>query len=98
MISRRSFLALVLALPGVVTAVQYGLVKEYAGTNFFNGWDFYGNCEWPMTIIPFSRILSLNEQTQLTTSQTAMRCTCGAAKSAGRVPLYLPSFADLVHA
>ena len=50
----RSFLALVLALPSVVTAVQYGLVKEYAGTNFFDGWNFYGNCEWPMTISGFS--------------------------------------------
>jgi hypothetical protein len=44
MISSRVFLALVLALPTVVTAVPYNLVKEYAGANFFNDWDFYGNC------------------------------------------------------
>jgi len=43
MISPRSFLALVLALPSVVIAVQYNLVKEYAGTNFFDNWNFYGN-------------------------------------------------------
>jgi hypothetical protein len=43
MISSR-ILALFLALPTFVTAVQYGLVKEYAGTNFFNDWVFYGNC------------------------------------------------------
>jgi len=90
MIFPRSFFALVLALPSVVTAVQYGLVKEYAGTNFFNDWNFYGNCEWPMAIIPLFRILSLNEQTQLTTSPTAMRCTYGDAKSAAECPSISP--------
>jgi hypothetical protein len=44
MISSRVFLALVLALPTIVTAVQYNIVREYAGANFFNDWDFYGNC------------------------------------------------------
>jgi hypothetical protein len=38
------FLAVLLALPTTVTAVQYNLVKEYAGANFFNDWNFYGNC------------------------------------------------------
>ena len=42
---------------------------------------------------PLFRILSLNEQTQLTTSPTVMRCTYGDAKSAAECPLYLPSFA-----
>ena len=45
MMSPRLILALVLALPSVVRAAQYSLVKEYAGTNFFDDWDFYGNCE-----------------------------------------------------
>ncbi|KAI0275928.1 hypothetical protein BGY98DRAFT_1090403 [Russula aff. rugulosa BPL654] len=43
MISSTVFLALLLALPTIVTAVQYNLVKEYAGANFFNDWNFYGN-------------------------------------------------------
>lgn len=51
MMSPRLILALVLALPSVVRAAQYSLVKEYAGTNFFNDWDFYGNCEWLTTFI-----------------------------------------------
>ena len=44
MLSSRLFLAFVLALPTIVTAVEYNLVKEYAGTNFFDDWNFYGNC------------------------------------------------------
>lgn len=43
MISSRVSLALVFALPTIVTAVQYNLIKDYAGANFFNDWDFYGN-------------------------------------------------------
>ncbi|KAI0265538.1 glycoside hydrolase family 16 protein [Gloeopeniophorella convolvens] len=43
MVSSRSVLALALALPALVKATQYGLVKQYAGTNFFDDWDFYGN-------------------------------------------------------
>jgi len=50
MVTSRSILTLVLALSSVVTAAQYGLVKEYVGTHFFDDWDYYGNCEWPMTI------------------------------------------------
>lgn len=33
--------ALALAAPLQVNA-QYSLSKAYAGTNFFDGWDFYG--------------------------------------------------------
>lgn len=44
MISSRGFLALAFALPTIVTAVQYNLVKEYGGANFFDDWNFYGNC------------------------------------------------------
>ena len=44
MISSRVFLALIFTLPTIVTAVQYNLIKDYAGSNFFNDWDFYGNC------------------------------------------------------
>ncbi|KAH9987105.1 concanavalin A-like lectin/glucanase domain-containing protein [Russula vinacea] len=43
MISSRFFLVLALALPTIVTAVQYSIVKEYAGSNFFDDWVFYGN-------------------------------------------------------
>jgi len=43
MIPSRFFFSLVLALPTIVTAVQYGLVKEYSGTTFFDDWVFYGN-------------------------------------------------------
>ena len=50
MVTSRSILTLVLALSSVVTAAQYSLVKEYAGTHLCDDWDYYGNCEWPMTI------------------------------------------------
>ncbi|KAF8464992.1 glycoside hydrolase family 16 protein [Russula ochroleuca] len=43
MISSRFFFALVLALPTIVTAANYSIVKEYAGSNFFDDWVFYGN-------------------------------------------------------
>lgn len=50
MVTSRPILTLVMALSSVVTAAQYSLVKEYGGTHFFDNWEFYGNCEWPMTI------------------------------------------------
>ena len=43
MLSSRLSVAFVLALPTIVNAVEYSLVKEYAGTNFFDDWDFSGN-------------------------------------------------------
>ncbi|KAH9022296.1 concanavalin A-like lectin/glucanase domain-containing protein [Lactarius hengduanensis] len=43
MLSSTAFLALALALPAVIRAAEYGLVKEYAGKNFFDEWDFYGH-------------------------------------------------------
>lgn len=52
MVTSSPVLTLVLALSSVVTAAQYSLVKEYAGTQFFDNWDFYGNCEWPMNTTP----------------------------------------------
>jgi len=42
-VASRSFLALALALPTIVTATQYILVKEYAGSHFFDDWSFYGH-------------------------------------------------------
>ena len=39
--------SLALALPALVrAAATYSMVKEYAGTTFFDDWDFYGNCEF----------------------------------------------------
>ncbi|KAI9431000.1 concanavalin A-like lectin/glucanase domain-containing protein [Lactarius indigo] len=43
MLSSTSILALALALPAVIRAAEYGLVKEYVGKNFFDEWDFYGH-------------------------------------------------------
>src|SRR6266404_6870439 len=45
MLSSTSVLVLALALPAIIQGTQYGLVKEYAGTHFFDDWDFYGHCE-----------------------------------------------------
>lgn len=57
MLSTTSILALVLALSAVVRGTQYGLVKEYAGSSFFDDWNFYGNCElqiWSGTVYSHS--------------------------------------------
>lgn len=43
MLSTTSILALVFALPAAVRGTQYGLVKEYAGSGFFDDWNFYGS-------------------------------------------------------
>ena len=40
--------------PAIVSATQYNLAKEYSGSNFFNGWNFYGNCELPFSFPPIS--------------------------------------------
>ena len=45
MISTNTILALTLALPAAIRGTQYGLVKEYAGSSFFDEWNFYGHCE-----------------------------------------------------
>ncbi|KAI9430999.1 glycoside hydrolase family 16 protein [Lactarius indigo] len=34
---------LALGLPSLVRGTQYALIKEYAGKNFFDDWDFFGN-------------------------------------------------------
>ncbi|KAF7968294.1 hypothetical protein HWV62_31039 [Athelia sp. TMB] len=34
---------LLLAAPAVVTATSYNLVKDYSGSTFFDGWNFYNN-------------------------------------------------------
>jgi hypothetical protein len=63
MVTSRSILTLVLALSSVVTGAQYSLVKEYAGTHFFDDWDYYGNCEWPMTItLPSDSLSKVNKR------------------------------------
>ena len=47
MVLSKSLCALALALPALVRAgASYSMVKEYAGTTFFDDWDFYGNCEF----------------------------------------------------
>lgn len=38
---RPSFLCLL--APAVVSATQYNFAKEYSGSSFFDGWNFYGN-------------------------------------------------------
>ena len=47
MVSWRSTIFLALGLPALrlVRGTQYNLIKQYAGANFFDDWDFYGNCE-----------------------------------------------------
>ncbi|KAH9171666.1 concanavalin A-like lectin/glucanase domain-containing protein [Lactarius sanguifluus] len=44
MVSSR-YILLTLGLPALVRGTQYVLIKEYAGTNFFNDWDFFGNID-----------------------------------------------------
>ena len=70
MLPSRLSLALVLALPTIVIAAEYSLVKEYAGTNFFDDWDFCGNCR---VLTTFS-LASLKRFVQLTTPPTATQC------------------------
>lgn len=36
---------LFLVAPTLVSATSYNLVKDYSGDSFFDGWNFYGNCE-----------------------------------------------------
>jgi len=36
-------LVLCLVVRGALSA-QYGLVKDYSGAQFFEGWDFYDHC------------------------------------------------------
>lgn len=52
-----------------VALAQYSLVKEYSGSTFFDGWDFYGNC----TLTP-SRIDTPLTRSQLTIPQTVTPC------------------------
>ncbi|KAH8986490.1 concanavalin A-like lectin/glucanase domain-containing protein [Lactarius akahatsu] len=44
MVSSR-YILLTLGLPALVRGTQYALIKEYAGTNFFDDWDFFGNID-----------------------------------------------------
>ena len=34
---------------------QYQMVKEYAGSGFFNDWDFYNNCTSRLLLKPLPR-------------------------------------------
>ena len=36
---------LLFVAPTLVSAASYNLVKDYSGDSFFDGWNFYGNCE-----------------------------------------------------
>ena len=74
MLSTTSILALVLALLPVIRGTQYGLVKEYAGSSFFNDWNFYGSCELQ---IPFYSVPTQSRACfQMTTSPTGTPSTC----------------------
>ncbi|KAH9066128.1 concanavalin A-like lectin/glucanase domain-containing protein [Lactarius deliciosus] len=44
MVSSR-YILLTLGLPALVRGTQYTLIKEYAGTKFFDDWDFFGNID-----------------------------------------------------
>ncbi len=67
---------LALGLPALVRGTQYTLIKEYAGTRFFDGWDFFGNCE-SRCVTRFTPSLALKRRmSQSTTSPTATRCMC----------------------
>jgi len=35
-----------------VDATSYSMIKEYAGSTFFDDWNFYGNCAWHSTHLP----------------------------------------------
>ncbi|KAI0062967.1 glycoside hydrolase family 16 protein [Artomyces pyxidatus] len=43
MVSSKLATVLALAIPGLVGAQSYNLVKSYAGSTFFDDWTFYGN-------------------------------------------------------
>jgi hypothetical protein len=36
-----------LAPNNAIATATYDLVKEYSGSSFFDGWDFYGHCAYP---------------------------------------------------
>jgi hypothetical protein len=73
MVSSRAVL-LALGLPALVRGTPYTLTKEYFGSSFFEGWNFFGNggsrCATCLTLL-------LNcPMSQLTISPTATRSTC----------------------
>jgi hypothetical protein len=43
---RNLMLCCVVGVGGGAWGAQYGLLKDYSGEQFFDGWDFYNNCEW----------------------------------------------------
>ena len=54
--TRKSLLLSVFSLPFFVmlaTADTYDMVKEYAGTNFFDEWTFYDHCELEVYFNPY---------------------------------------------
>ena len=46
--------ATILGLAALQTACAYDLVREYAGSSFFDNWDFYGS--WDNLTLGESRI------------------------------------------
>jgi hypothetical protein len=68
MLSTTFILALVFTLPAAVRGTQYGMVKEYAGSSFFDDWNFYGSCELQISseaVLPHSsRVFSRRQPHQ----------------------------------
>lgn len=47
-------LGLVGGMIGGSRAAQYGLVKDYSGPSFFDGWNFYDHCAFFFSFLFFS--------------------------------------------
>ena len=60
MIFTNTILVLALAFPAVIRGTQYELVKEYAGSTFFDDWNFYGHCELQIMSATVSLLLKLH--------------------------------------
>lgn len=60
MISANTILFLALAFPAVIRGTHYDLVKEYAGSTFFDDWNFYGHCELQIMSATVSLLLKLH--------------------------------------
>jgi hypothetical protein len=60
-----AFLSLLpLVQPGA--AANYGLIKEYAGQNFFNDWTFYDHCKFSIRTRPYYQDLGAPVDDNLT--------------------------------
>ncbi len=52
--SLSSIAILSVLLPSTLAATTYDMVKEYSGSTFFDGWDFYGKCAYDLLVFPWS--------------------------------------------